>query len=130
MDGPDGAGSPFAIPTPAGAHDVASKPKITVTMTPAIKLEGLTKAQTKARIQALGLVARWSAEWGEWRVTVPPGSMHHMKRVDDAARESMAIYTPDADDALGSAKAMRDSLERNPPPGFRAPWALPQGVTL
>lgn len=85
----------------------------------------LTKAQTRARIQALGLVARWSAEWGEWRVTTPPGSLHHMKRLDDEAREALAIYTPDADDALASAKALRTRLEASPPPGFKAPWERP-----
>lgn len=85
----------------------------------------LNKAQTRARIQALGLVARWDAEWSQWRVTVPPGSMHHVKAIDDAAREDMAVYTDDNEDALGSARHMRRHLERNPPPGFRAPWERP-----
>lgn len=85
----------------------------------------LTKAQTRARIQALGLVARWSTDWGEWRVTTPPGSMHHVKAIDDAAREDMAVYTDDNEDALGSARALRAALERNPPPGFKAPWERP-----
>lgn len=96
---------------------------INVTMRERPAPRGLTKAQTKAAIQALGLTARWSPEWGEWRVTVPPGSMSHMKRTDDAAREAVAIYTPDSDDALDSARAMRAELTRNPPPGFRSPWA-------
>jgi hypothetical protein len=88
----------------------------------------MTKAQTKAAIQALGFVAKWSSDLGEWRVTVPPGSVHHIKALDDAAREAMAIYTDDADDALASARALRVSLEQNPPPGFRAPWAARHAV--
>lgn len=89
------------------------------------KPDTLTKAQTRAAIQGLGLTARWSAEWSEWRITVPPGSMHYVKALDDAAREDMAHYCGDNEDALDTARAMRDELTRRPPPGFKAPWARP-----
>ena len=82
----------------------------------------MTKAETKARIQALGLVAQWRAEWNEWRITVPPGSMHYIKALDDEAREAVACYTDDNEDALETAQHMRAEFERNPPPGFKAPW--------
>lgn len=87
-----------------------------------------TKAQTKAAITALGLVARWDRDAREWRITVPPGSMHYDKRIDDEAREAVAMYVADDDEPLSSAKTMRAHFEANPPPGFRAPWARRDAV--
>lgn len=88
----------------------------------------MTKAQLKAKVAALGLVCQWRAEWSEWRVTVPPGSMHHIKSVDDAASEDIAAYIPGDDgeewvEVWAVAQHIRRHLEANPPPGFRAPWA-------
>lgn len=83
----------------------------------------MTKSETRAAIQALGLVAQWRHAWGDWRITVPPFSMHYLKKIDDEAREDMACYTDDDEDALDTAKAMRKNLEVNPPLGFKAPWA-------
>lgn len=82
----------------------------------------MTKAETRAAISALGLVGQWRFAWGDWRITLPPGSLHHIKKVDDELREDIACYTDDDEDALATAKAMRHSFEVNPPPGFKSPW--------
>lgn len=54
----------------------------------------MTKKEVKAAIKAAGATAKWDAELGEWRVNVPGGS------------ERTAYYTPDDDDAIGTAKLM------------------------
>jgi hypothetical protein len=48
-----------------------------------------------AEIKAMGMVARYDWDVCEYRVNVRGG------------REATAYYTPDADDAVGTAKAMK-----------------------
>lgn len=74
----------------------------------------MTQKQTLAAIKALGLAARYSAEFGEYRVTYTPADVPSAER-----REALASYTPDAADALGTARAMREHFD-SLTPGQRA----------
>lgn len=61
----------------------------------------MTIKETLAAIKAANMHARWNSEAREYRVTFPPGSM------SEERREEVASYTPDPQDALDTAKAMR-----------------------
>lgn len=95
--------------------------------------EKLTKKTVVERVKAMGLVCRWMAEWNEFRIALPPGCMSHVKTVDDDARESAASYVtcpnysddPQGDllNVLTEARRIVSFYTRNPPPGFKSPWA-------
>lgn len=53
---------------------------------------------TLAELKALGLKARWLAEWGEYRVTLPGLSRER--------EEAIAYYTSDTEDALATGAHM------------------------
>ena len=67
----------------------------------------MTKKETRDQIKALGMAASFSAEWGEWRVT-----LRVVDEPDAARREAIAYYTHDAEDALQTAAAMRATFEQ------------------
>jgi len=62
----------------------------------------VTQRETLAAIRALGMAARYSAEFAEWRVTFPASEMPDAER-----REAVACYCSDNSDALDNARAMR-----------------------
>lgn len=68
----------------------------------------MTQKETLAAIRAAGMAARYSAEFGEWRVTFTADDMPSAER-----REAVASYTDDAQDALDTARAMRAHAERH-----------------
>jgi hypothetical protein len=68
----------------------------------------MTQRGTLAAIRAAGMAARYSAEWGEYRVTFNASDLPSAER-----REAVAAYTSDAQDALDTAKAMRAHAERH-----------------
>lgn len=71
----------------------------------------LTQREVKKHIQDLGLKATFDREWGSWRVTTP----------DDS--EDAAYYTPDAEDAIGTARYMAESMRTgNPPVVLEEAW--------
>jgi hypothetical protein len=74
----------------------------------------MTRKETLAAIKALGLAGRYSAEYGEYRVTYSPADVASAER-----REALASYTPDSADALGTARAMREHFD-GLTPGQRA----------
>lgn len=86
--------------------------------------QGMTKAQAREAAQALGMSVVWSAEWREFRVSYPLEHYmgHGLTRVEAIARrEDQACYTPDAEDALDTARAMasaRDSARAAYPEMF------------
>lgn len=51
----------------------------------------------KATIHGMGMSVQWNSDTREFRVNFPGGA------------EATAYYTNDADDAIGTAKAMSDS---------------------
>lgn len=67
----------------------------------------MTQRETLNAIRACGMAARYSAEWGEYRVTFPPSEMTAERR------EAVAYYTPDSDDALGAAHHMRRTRDEH-----------------
>jgi hypothetical protein len=62
----------------------------------------MTQRETLAAIRAVGMAARYSAEFGEWRVTFPAAEMPDPER-----REAVACYCNDNSEALDNARAMR-----------------------
>lgn len=56
----------------------------------------MTKKDTLLAIRALGATARWDPAWGEYRVNLPA----------PYGTEATAYYTPDDEDAVGTARAM------------------------
>jgi hypothetical protein len=68
----------------------------------------MTQRETLAAIKAAGMAARYSAEFGEWRVTFTADDMPSAER-----REAVACYTPDSEDAISTARAMRAHAERH-----------------
>lgn len=92
----------------------------------------MNKAQTRAAILALPyMVARCTD--GEWRVTInvyDVSARYEGKGIDwcDRKQEALACYTDDAEDALGTARAMSAEWARqvatSPTPGEveRAAW--------
>lgn len=67
----------------------------------------MTRKDTLEQIKALGMSARYSAEWGEYRVTLRAEDEPSRER-----REAIAYYTHDAEDALGTARAMRETFDQ------------------
>lgn len=67
----------------------------------------MTRKDTLDAIKALGMSARYSTEWGEYRVTLRAEDEPSRER-----REAMAYYTDDAKDALGTARAMRETFDQ------------------
>lgn len=61
-----------------------------------------TKAQVVAAVAATGLIAVWSAEWNEWRITFRVVDMP-----DATRREEVACYTDDNEDAIDTAWQMQ-----------------------
>lgn len=67
----------------------------------------MTIKTTLAAIKAAGMHGKWDADGREYRVTFRPDEG------TDAWREEQACYTPDADDAIATAKAMRAHSDAN-----------------
>jgi len=74
------------------------------------KTNPLTQREVKKQISDLGLKATFSREWGSWRVTTP----------DD--NEDVAYYTPDAEDAIGSARLMAEAIRKSNPIDWDVPY--------
>ena len=74
----------------------------------------MTKLQTLQAIRALGMTARWSSEFQEFRINFRGGM------------EATAHYTNDADDAIGSAQ---DMMQHRTFYGSQE-WAETQGDNL
>lgn len=64
----------------------------------------MTQKETLREIRALGLAASYNADWLEYRIT-PKGMTRERT-------EALAHYTPDADDAIGTAHALRRYLDK------------------
>ena len=54
----------------------------------------LRKQDVVDQVKALGLRAKWQAEWNEWKVNYPGGE------------EATAYYTSDGQDAIDTARRM------------------------
>ena len=63
----------------------------------------MTIKETLVKLTALGLKARWSSEWQEYRVT-----LHGLSAERE---EAIAYYTSDPDDAIGTGIAMRHTAK-------------------
>jgi hypothetical protein len=61
----------------------------------------MTIKETLRTLGTLGLKARWSPEWREYRVTLPDPSPER--------EEAMAYYTDDPEDAIGTGIAMLET---------------------
>jgi hypothetical protein len=59
----------------------------------------MTIKQTLAQLKAMGCKATYSRDWNEYRVTLPD--------LDAKREETIAYYTSDAEDALGTGAAMK-----------------------
>lgn len=70
-----------------------------------------TIKETIAAIRAANMVGRWTADYGEWRITFRKEDMPDAER-----REAVAAYCYDSDDAIGTAQVMRERFERTNPP--------------
>lgn len=75
----------------------------------------MTKAQTIDAIRKIhpALVAKWKADYGEYRVSISHvyymnNGMSYKEAI--AKNEAVAYYTSDPEDAIGTAKAMIESL--------------------
>lgn len=62
----------------------------------------MTRKETFAAIREVGMSVSYDAETGEYRVTFPASEMNAERR------EAVAYYTPDGEDAIGSAHHMRN----------------------
>lgn len=67
----------------------------------------MTRKDTLEQIKALGMSALYSPEAGEYRVTLRAEDEPSRER-----REAIAYYTHDANDALGTARAMRETFDQ------------------
>jgi hypothetical protein len=63
----------------------------------------MTQKETLRTLGTLGLKARYSAEWGEYRVTLPDPSAER--------EEAMAYYTSDPEDAISTGIAMLETAD-------------------
>lgn len=81
----------------------------------------MNKADTVKAIKALGMLGQWKADVQEWRVTYRPGELDANVTIDNARREECAYYTDDAQDAIDSARAMRQWKDNANAKGFAYP---------
>lgn len=63
----------------------------------------MTIKETLRTLGTLGLKARWSPEWQEYRVTLPDPSPER--------EEAIAYYTSDPEDAIGTGIAMLEKVK-------------------